>query len=1403
VVLGTAVLAVPPTEAAGPGTPDRPGGVLPAPERFQLPDGPAHFTPAGEEKAGREAYLLQLSTRSTGRVYASTKMRGRAAVSARQLLARVTAALDRVVAALPARTSVLYRTHAVTTAVAVQTSSANYDELVQLPGVVRVLPIEPKSRDNSYAVDRQGAPSVWEGDASLGADVTIGIIDSGIDYTHANFGGAGTTTAYADERAHADESTVWAGSAFPTAKVIGGYDLAGNAYNASATTSDRFPQPDPNPLDCGGHGSHVAGSAAGLGVNADGSTYAGSYDTSTALEAMRIGPGMAPRAKLVAIKIFGCTGTTLLTSAGIDRAFDPNGDGSTADAVDVVNMSLGSDFGSPEDADAVVTDEAAALGMTMVVSAGNAFDLYDVGGSPGSARRAITVAASTDAQTISDGLHLTIGGTPQSVTTIRSVQYDWATGPDLLGEVVIPPTNTTGCAAFTGADAAAIAGKVALLHWTGSAAPECGSTVRADNVFAAGGAGYIVDIDQDEFQVLISGNSLLPGVMINDAAGNDLRAAIAGSQDVTATGTSFRDFRVVAPSDDDRIAEFSSRGIHGAGHLKPDVAAIGDTVFSTEVGTGSGGTTKNGTSMAAPMVAGLAALVVSAHPDWTPEQVKAGIMNTAGQDLDTNGSATAGGDRYGPNRVGAGRIQADPAIANDVLAYVEDDPGAVSVSFGPVEVTEPVTLTKTLTVQNTGSLTREYATSYDAITEVPGVDYVVSPATVTLDAGETASVTVSLETTDPTALTKTVDATKGRTSALPLEVLADASGNVLLTPTSGTAPELRVPVHAAPRPASQMTQPAALNVYGGGADMRLSGQDVRQGTAQERVSSLVTGLELQAVSPPAPTCAGAITSFCVRVPSDRGADIEYVGVTSDAPYYLDPSHGLVYFGIATHAAHAIPASRLEFDVYIDVDQDGDTDLIAASTRYRDINKIDYDTFVTLLMQPDGTVIDIQMTNNRLGDVDTAVFDSDVLMLPVSIGYLEVAGLDPASPRIDYGVASYSTRSVDLLGFTGAGTVDGSLSTNVYEPGVLVAGAGITGDAWGANTVYGPLLQDFDDTEVSVYVDEDSYAQDNGQGLLMLHFHNEVGNKAQVVTLYDAPPVVITPTATAALTVSPATVTRGTAVDLAVSVAGNVSVPTGAVSVKDAESGTVVASGALSNGAATLSFTPTTAGARDLVVAYAGDSTYAPAVSPAVTLTVDPAARDVMLSASPGSVVRGDTAILSVGVRTEPGDPVPTGTVTVLDGSGTSVASGDLGPDGYVLLPFSSLDPGRVRLHATWSGDANTVAARPSPTVRVRVTKAAPDVELSLSRQKGRVGKRVRTEVTVPVVHGVAATGVVMLKAGRRTLDTATLTDGAARLTFTPRKAGKLKLRVVYGGDPTYRAGKSDPSTYQVTRKKRR
>jgi len=75
------------------------------------------------------------------------------------------------------------------------------------------------------------------------------------------------------------------------------------------------PHPDPNPLDCNGHGSHVAGTAAGTGVLANGATYTGTYDATTvSSNSWTVGPGVAPKADIYSIRVFGCNGSTDVTA---------------------------------------------------------------------------------------------------------------------------------------------------------------------------------------------------------------------------------------------------------------------------------------------------------------------------------------------------------------------------------------------------------------------------------------------------------------------------------------------------------------------------------------------------------------------------------------------------------------------------------------------------------------------------------------------------------------------------------------------------------------------------------------------------------------------------------------------------------------------------------------------------------------------------------------------------------------------------------------------------------------------------------------------------------------------------------------------------------------------------------
>jgi len=306
-----------------------------------------------------------------------------------------------------------------------------------LPGVRSIGRVTMYRPNNIDSVPWIGAPKVWNTLNVKGKGVKVGIIDTGIDYTHADFGGSGNV---ADFTAN-DPNIVEPGS-FPTAKVVGGYDFAGAAYDGDSVTE---PTPDADPLDHSGHGTHVAGTVAGVGVPGV------------------IGPGVAPEASLYALKVFGDKGgSTGLVSEAIEWAMDPNGDGDMSDHLDVINMSLGSPFGDPNDPSAISANNAAALGIIVVVAAGNEGAVPYITGSPAVANAAISVAASIPGGRVYSKVQVTapasVAGVYVSLEGAGPVQL--ATAGPISGSLVLAsPAN--GCSALT--NAAAVAGKIALI----------------------------------------------------------------------------------------------------------------------------------------------------------------------------------------------------------------------------------------------------------------------------------------------------------------------------------------------------------------------------------------------------------------------------------------------------------------------------------------------------------------------------------------------------------------------------------------------------------------------------------------------------------------------------------------------------------------------------------------------------------------------------------------------------------------------------------------------------------------------------------------------------------------------------------------------------------------------------
>jgi minor extracellular serine protease Vpr len=496
---------------------------------------------------------------------------------------------------------------------AVAVSGATPAQLQRGPGVVRAERVATYRPTMNASVDQIGASDVWGalgGRAAAGSGVKVGIIDSGIDPTHPFF-----------------DCSVDGGD-----KLIGAKTYASGVMGVGEDIV----------FD---HGTHVAGTVAGCVIPA------GDAAAPEWLEEGAIS-GVAPGAQLYDYNVFPGFGGGFIAFGGsafshdIARALED----AVVDGMDVVNLSLGGTQRGPNDFLDLALNAVVDAGVVAAVSAGNEGPGDGTIGSPGTAANAITVGAVTNTHLV--GAFIVVDGLAPFPGA--SGDYD----PFEKNPVTDAELSDWGGEACTSAAPAGVAGTVTLID-----RGTCTFTTKIRNAQNAGAIGVLIvnNVDGPATGPGSDGSQPdpeIPALGISKADGAAVRAALAQNPALTVTITG--ELQEV-DAEGDVLAGFSSRGPTSFTRaLKPEIVAPGVNIVSSVFD--GGWAAFQGTSMAAPHVAGAAALLLDAEPGLSPEQVKSALVNRA-KDLD-----------YTVLQQGAGRLDVPEAMDATVFA----EPAAIS-----------------------------------------------------------------------------------------------------------------------------------------------------------------------------------------------------------------------------------------------------------------------------------------------------------------------------------------------------------------------------------------------------------------------------------------------------------------------------------------------------------------------------------------------------------------------------------------------------------------------------------------------------------------------------------------------------------------------------------------------------
>jgi len=638
-------------------------------------------------------------------------------------------------------------------AVFVMSSPDRADELKTLPGVKGIVKLRTRHLLLNRATQLMNAPAAWNalgGMQNAGAGMKIAILDTGIDQNHPSFQDSSLKTPAGFPICNVPNCASFTNNKVIVARSYVSILAAGSDPNNPAADS----RPDDySPRDRVGHGSATASCAAA---------------TPNTGPAQITIVGMAPKAYLGNYKIFG---SPQLNDGATDDAIIQALEDALNDHMDVASLSIGgAAFTGPLDTGAAcgnaagvpcdlvppVVESAVKAGMVVVIAAGNdgdGFSSFNNGPalntieSPGDAPSAITVGAITSSHYMTEGVEVSGAGVPSNLQRINGAIGD---GVFLFGAVAAPLVDVTqlgdnglACSALP---AGSLNGAFALIVRGG-----CQAVTKVINAQNAGAQGVILYLaDQSNLSNPIGlSSTFVPVIQISNSDGVALKAFI----DANAGRTVFIDPTAVEQQKTpfNELSFFSSLGpTSGDNALKPDLVAVGGSEnFLTDIYTAAqsydvlgdlysanGYQAASGTSFSTPLVAGAAALVKQAHPNFTAAQIKSALVNTATQDV----TSDENGDSVGVQALGAGKLDAGAAMQTNVTA------NPATISFG---LANTLPITKQVQLTNSGASSVSLSLSVATYVSSASASVAIDKTSLSLAAGASATVNVTLSGTKP------------------------------------------------------------------------------------------------------------------------------------------------------------------------------------------------------------------------------------------------------------------------------------------------------------------------------------------------------------------------------------------------------------------------------------------------------------------------------------------------------------------------------------------------------------------------------------------------------------------------------------------------------------------------------